>query len=96
MKRPEKPSPKPYQIDFERRKKEGILTCPGDPLYDTEIVLGTSTQKRCDEIALEIRNSKDKGPLTDEELVARGAIDITEEGAGVMLPLSSSGSKRKK
>lgn len=61
MKRPEKPSPKPYTIDFEKRKKEGILTCPDDLLYDTEIVMCGKTQKECDAIALKIRNSKDRG-----------------------------------
>lgn len=96
MKRPEKTHPKPYQIDFEKRKREGILYCPGDPEYDTVAVLGDKTQKECDAITLEIRNAKDKGPLTDEELVRRGAVDVTEEGVGVMLPLSSTGGKKKK
>jgi hypothetical protein len=83
MKRPAKES-KVFQINFEARKRGGILTCPDDPLYDTEIVLCGKTQKECDAIAVKIRNSEAK-PMTDEELVAAGAVDVTEESAGVFI-----------
>jgi hypothetical protein len=79
-----------YEIDYAARKAEGILRCPDDEGYDTEHVLGTGTQKELDAFILEVRN--DKTEWTEEQLQenlrASGAIDVTEEGFGVIAPLS--------
>ena len=82
-------------VDFAYRKQRGISSCPGDPEYDTEAVVGKKTQKELDARALAEWEDElahpDTEPMTDAELVAAGAVDMTSEGFSVIAPLTHSG-----
>jgi hypothetical protein len=79
-----------YEIDYAARKAEGILRCPDDEGYDTVPVVGTGTQKELDAFILEVRNDKTEWTeeLLQKNLDDSGAVDVTEEGFGLIAPLS--------